>query len=128
VLLQAIGLLPELDRVTATQAPLEPTAPYQLHGDRGVLEADPALPGAPAGADLPRSTPRCARTRSARCMRPARRGSIASSRAAHAGSLSSRLARAAHARRDARCAASSWSRAESPTSRTRLPINDSVPP
>jgi DNA repair protein RecO (recombination protein O) len=53
VLLKAIGLLPELDRVTATQQPLQPDAPYQLHGDRGVVDADPALPAARLpGADL----------------------------------------------------------------------------
>ena len=53
VLLKSIGLLPELDRVTATQAPLIATATYQLHGDRGVIESDPALPQARLpGADL----------------------------------------------------------------------------
>ena len=53
VLLKAIGLLPELDRVTATQQPLQPEALYQLHGDRGVVDADPALPAARLpGADL----------------------------------------------------------------------------
>jgi DNA repair protein RecO (recombination protein O) len=53
VLLKAIGLLPELDRVTATQQRLDGDAPYQLLGDRGVVEADPALPGARLpGADL----------------------------------------------------------------------------
>ena len=53
VLLKAIGLLPELDRVTATQRALEPDALYQLHGDRGVVDADPQLPAAPLpGADL----------------------------------------------------------------------------
>jgi DNA repair protein RecO (recombination protein O) len=46
VLLKAIGLLPELDRVTATQRRLDADAPYQLHGDRGVVDADPALPAA----------------------------------------------------------------------------------
>jgi DNA repair protein RecO (recombination protein O) len=53
VLLKEIGLLPELDRVTATQAPLEPDADYQLAGDRGLVAADPAVPAARlAGADL----------------------------------------------------------------------------
>ena len=53
VLLREIGLLPELDRVTATQAPLEPGAEYQLAGDRGVVMADPSLPAARMpGADL----------------------------------------------------------------------------
>jgi DNA repair protein RecO (recombination protein O) len=53
VLLKEIGLLPELDRVTTTQAPLEPDAEYELLGDRGVVEADPSLPGARIpGADL----------------------------------------------------------------------------
>ena len=50
VLLKAIGLLPELDRVTATQQPLDPDAHYQLHGERGIVEtgaasAAPRLPG-----------------------------------------------------------------------------------
>jgi DNA repair protein RecO (recombination protein O) len=53
VLLREIGLLPELDRVTATQAPLEDGADYQLAGDRGVIAAEPGLPGARVpGADL----------------------------------------------------------------------------
>ena len=53
VLLKAIGLLPELDRVTATQQRLDAGAPHQLLGDRGVVEADPALPAARLpGADL----------------------------------------------------------------------------
>ena len=53
VLLKEIGLLPELDRVTATQAPLAPGAEYQLHGERGVVEADAAMPAARVpGADL----------------------------------------------------------------------------
>ena len=53
MLLKAIGLLPELDRVTATQQRLAPDAPYQWLGDRGVVEADPALPAARLpGADL----------------------------------------------------------------------------
>jgi DNA repair protein RecO (recombination protein O) len=53
VLLKAIGLLPELDRVTATQARLEADALYQLHGERGVVDAGPEA-GAPPlpGADL----------------------------------------------------------------------------
>jgi len=52
-LLKAIGLLPELDRVTTTQARLEPDELYELHGERGVLEADPAQPVAVLpGADL----------------------------------------------------------------------------
>jgi DNA repair protein RecO (recombination protein O) len=46
VLLKAIGLLPELDRVTATQQRLLAEAPYQLLGERGVVAADPALPAA----------------------------------------------------------------------------------
>jgi DNA repair protein RecO (recombination protein O) len=53
VLLKSIGLLPELDRVTATQLRLDAEALYQLHGDRGVVEADPGLPAARLpGADL----------------------------------------------------------------------------
>jgi len=53
VLLKAIGLLPELDRVTATQQRLEPDAPYQLLGDRGVADAGPGSPAASLpGADL----------------------------------------------------------------------------
>src|SRR6185295_3334431 len=53
VLLREIGLLPELDRVTATQAPLEPGAEYQIVGDRGVVAAEPGLPVARVpGADL----------------------------------------------------------------------------
>jgi DNA repair protein RecO (recombination protein O) len=53
VLLKSIGLLPELDRVTATQQALEPEARYQLHGERGVVDGDAALPGARLpGADL----------------------------------------------------------------------------
>ena len=53
LLLKAIGLLPELDRVTATQQRLETEAAYQLHGDRGVVVAEPALPAARLpGADL----------------------------------------------------------------------------
>jgi len=46
VLLKAIGLLPELDRVTATQQRLAAEAPYMLLGERGVVDADPALPAA----------------------------------------------------------------------------------
>ena len=46
VLLKAIGLLPELDRVTTTQRALQAEATYQLQGDRGVVDADPALPAA----------------------------------------------------------------------------------
>ncbi|MET0382192.1 MAG: DNA repair protein RecO [Burkholderiaceae bacterium] len=48
VLLREIGLLPELDRATATQQALDPDALYRLHGDRGVVAAGPAdacLPG-----------------------------------------------------------------------------------
>jgi len=53
VLLKAIGLLPELDRVTATQQRLDADAPYELLGDRGVVEADLSLPAARLpGADL----------------------------------------------------------------------------
>ena len=53
VLLKAIGLLPELDRVTATQRRLDADAPYQLHGDRGVVESDPGPQGVRLpGADL----------------------------------------------------------------------------
>ena len=53
VLLKAIGLLPELDRATATQQRLDPEADYLLHGERGVVAADPALQGARlSGADL----------------------------------------------------------------------------
>lgn len=53
LLMRAIGLLPELDRVTATQQPLSPDGAYQLHGGRGVVEVDPALPGAwLSGEDL----------------------------------------------------------------------------
>ena len=53
VLLKAIGLLPELDRVTATQQALDPDASYQLQGDRGVVDADPRFPAARLpGSDL----------------------------------------------------------------------------
>ena len=57
VLLKAIGLLPELDRVTATQQrAATPTRRYHLLGDRGVVERDPRcgrpLPGADAGRAL----------------------------------------------------------------------------
>jgi DNA repair protein RecO (recombination protein O) len=53
VLLKAIGLLPELDRVTTTQRALAPEAQYQLQGDRGVVDADPAQPAARLpGGDL----------------------------------------------------------------------------
>jgi DNA repair protein RecO (recombination protein O) len=53
VLLKAIGLLPELDRVTATQQRLQPGTDYELLGERGVASADPRLPGARLpGADL----------------------------------------------------------------------------
>jgi len=52
VLLKAVGLLPELDRVTATQQPLAPAARYQLHGERGVVDRGPGTPGLP-GAGLP---------------------------------------------------------------------------
>jgi DNA repair protein RecO (recombination protein O) len=53
VLLKAIGLLPELDRVTATQAPLCAESAYSLHGDRGVIAAEPESTLARlAGADL----------------------------------------------------------------------------
>ena len=46
LLLKAIGLLPELDRVTATQQRLQADAPYELLGERGVVEADLSLPAA----------------------------------------------------------------------------------
>jgi len=46
VLLKAMGLLPELDRVTTTQRALEPAGQYQLQGDRGVVDVDPAQPAA----------------------------------------------------------------------------------
>jgi DNA repair protein RecO (recombination protein O) len=53
VLLKAVGLLPELDRVTATQRRLDAGDGYQLLGDRGLVEADPLLPAARLpGADL----------------------------------------------------------------------------
>ena len=53
VLLKAIGLLPELDRVTATQQRLAPDAAYQWLGDRGVVDADASLPAARLpGGDL----------------------------------------------------------------------------
>jgi len=53
VLLKAIGLLPELDRVTATQQRLEADAAYQLHGERGVVAADAGAQAARLpGADL----------------------------------------------------------------------------
>ena len=53
LLLKAIGLLPELDRLTATQQPLQPDGLYQLHGSRGVIAAEPVLRAAAlAGADL----------------------------------------------------------------------------
>jgi DNA repair protein RecO (recombination protein O) len=46
VLLKAIGLLPELDRVTATQQRLQAESAYQWLGDRGLIDADSALPAA----------------------------------------------------------------------------------
>jgi DNA repair protein RecO (recombination protein O) len=49
VLLKAIGLLPELDRVTATQRRLQPDELYQVQGDRGVVDAEPG----PSAARLP---------------------------------------------------------------------------
>ncbi|HEX4510148.1 MAG TPA: DNA repair protein RecO [Burkholderiaceae bacterium] len=59
VLLKEIGLLPELDRVTATQAMLatRSDAPgaalrFRLHGERGVVEAEPGAAGGLSGADL----------------------------------------------------------------------------
>ena len=53
VLLKAIGLLPEFDRVTATQRRLEPDELYQLHGERGIVDAAPDAGAAPLpGADL----------------------------------------------------------------------------
>ena len=53
VLLKAVGLLPELDRVTATQRHLAPGDEYQWLGDRGVVDADAHLPAARLpGADL----------------------------------------------------------------------------
>lgn len=51
MLLRAIGLLPELDRVTATQQPLRPRGAYLLHGSRGVVEADPREPGPTLSGD-----------------------------------------------------------------------------
>jgi DNA repair protein RecO (recombination protein O) len=39
VLLREIGLLPELDRVTATQQALQPEASYQLHAEGGLTAA-----------------------------------------------------------------------------------------
>jgi len=53
VLLKAIGLLPELDRVTATQSRLDADGLYQLHGERGVVDAQPEPGPAPLpGGDL----------------------------------------------------------------------------
>jgi DNA repair protein RecO (recombination protein O) len=53
VLLKAIGLLPELDRVTATQSRVGADELYQLHGGIGVVDADPAVAATPLpGADL----------------------------------------------------------------------------
>jgi DNA repair protein RecO (recombination protein O) len=52
MLLKEIGLLPELDRATATQRQLDPGASYQLHGDRGLIAAEPASGVALSGADL----------------------------------------------------------------------------
>ncbi len=53
VLLKAVGLLPELDRVTATQRRLAPEATYQWLGDRGVVDAESQSSAARMpGADL----------------------------------------------------------------------------
>src|SRR3954470_14213518 len=53
VLLKAIGLLPELDRVTATQQRLAPAGAYQWLGGRGVVDADARQPAARLpGGDL----------------------------------------------------------------------------
>jgi DNA repair protein RecO (recombination protein O) len=55
VLLREIGLLPELDRVTSTQAPLDVAsgvALYRMLGERGVVEAQPRAAGGLSGADL----------------------------------------------------------------------------
>jgi len=51
-LLKDIGLLPELDRLTATQQPLHGGDWLQLHGQRGVAETDPTQGPALSGEDL----------------------------------------------------------------------------
>lgn len=51
-LLQEIGLLPDLSRVTATQAPLRPTQSYGVHADAGVVSAADDDATAVAGSDL----------------------------------------------------------------------------
>jgi DNA repair protein RecO (recombination protein O) len=51
-LLREIGLLPDLTRVTATQAPLQPAATYGLRADAGVASAAAGETNAVAGADL----------------------------------------------------------------------------
>src|SRR6195952_1722552 len=45
VLLNSIGLLPELDRVTATQRRLVPETAYQWVGDRGLVDGEASAPG-----------------------------------------------------------------------------------
>ncbi|MBC7664281.1 MAG: DNA repair protein RecO [Caulobacter sp.] len=53
VLLKAVGLLPDLDRVTATQRRLVPESAYQWVGDRGLVDADASSPAARLpGSDL----------------------------------------------------------------------------
>jgi DNA repair protein RecO (recombination protein O) len=51
-LLREIGLLPELARVTATQATLQPDAAYGLRPDAGVADAPAGEFGTVAGSDL----------------------------------------------------------------------------
>lgn len=50
-LLREIGLLPDLARVTATQAPLQPGAAYGLRAEVGVAAVAAGQPGAVAGSD-----------------------------------------------------------------------------
>lgn len=69
VLLREAGLLPDLARTTATQAPLDPQARYALRPEVGIVSAvradEAALPGAAwlalqAGLDGPDLEPLCA--------------------------------------------------------------------
>ena len=51
-LLREIGLLPDLARVTATQAPVHPSAAYALRPDAGVTMVPALEPQAVSGGDL----------------------------------------------------------------------------
>lgn len=51
-LLREIGVLPELSRVTATQAPLQPDQAYSLRADAGILVAPSGDSNAVAARDL----------------------------------------------------------------------------